>query len=428
MSKGRAKKEISNKKYNKIIENSNKKIIEKELKIIKIKQEMKEDAEKYFKNRPKLSQDEIEKRCKKQSTLLNKIRHYYLFEIREYFAHDIFTTDTGRQWKDIANTKLALLLFVFFSIFFNYINTVNGIVYIIISHYIILIILQIKNPKELSNIVINFLGLISLYNILLSLNLLNMTELSSDYIVSNLVYFNMSFLLLSFGYNFYEKILFIIDSIFEISQYHTVEIIFLAIEIILILLIFVLFLILPINNGVQNVSHIVYGYLSFIIFLSIIIFIYIKFNKNNLSYKKIKEGIINNQNKISKYNDLIIDVLNIASLKKEIYLYTTIYSVIKLDVKEEIFKAIKIILNIFSNVFKIFPLFILTIALLNNKYLLIYFEENKECLNENLKNELIIKLKNNNVLIEKLENGKFYLKELPCEREPKKIEIRKINW
>ena len=66
--------------------------------------------------------------------------------------------------------------------------------------------------------------------------------------------------------------------------------------------------------------------------------------------------------------------------------------------------------------------------LVGNSYLTIYYKKNTECLNNNLKDEAIIELKNNNVLIEIMDNGKDYLKEVPCKKADENFEIKRFNW
>lgn len=355
----------------------------------------------------------------------------YLENFKISIAYNLYLSEIQRKIKDIKNIIIAVFMFSICSMFFKYVYFVDGFVYMVILYYIILILLKIKNPEDIGKIIVNFLALISLYNILLSLNLLNMIEVSSSYIISNFIYFYISFLIVSFGYNFYEKILFLIDAMVEISEYEKDELIFIYLDMITILFSFVLLIALPINNGTLSFSSILYTYITIVVLFLILTCVIVKLRKNRYSNTTLKCKVEENENTINRLNNFMKEILNMEHIVTKDYNYIT-YLNLKLDDIENKKKCRILILQIiayfFATIIKFTPLLFMIVYLVGNSYLTIYYKKNTECLNDNLKGEAIIELKNNNVLIERMDKGKYYLKEVPCKRADENFEIKRFNW
>lgn len=113
-------------------------------------------------------------------------------------------------------TSVGLVIFFLIYLNMHYIFSEMfnrfSILCVIICYYINIII-DTRNMKDLKSVILNFIGIIGLYNIFLVYNPLEMVEMSSIYFISNIFYFYISFLIISFDYNFYKIIDFFIDCI-----------------------------------------------------------------------------------------------------------------------------------------------------------------------------------------------------------------------
>lgn len=92
---------------------------------------------------------------------------------------------------------------------------------IILIYYIYVSIVNRHTEGIFKTVIFNFLGIIGLYNILILFNPFRMTQLSNDYWISNILYFYISFLFVSFDFKIYEKLSFITGCCFSLMKIST---------------------------------------------------------------------------------------------------------------------------------------------------------------------------------------------------------------
>jgi hypothetical protein len=124
--------------------------------------------------------------------------------------------------KDISFIPIFFLVSItpiLFLISFLNINIFNFIVGVISIYYTYTTILKYKETKKLTVAIqytfFNILCLLAVYNFLLALNPFQMLELSSKYKITNILYFYLSFLIVTFDYNIKHKLLMLHDVLFE---------------------------------------------------------------------------------------------------------------------------------------------------------------------------------------------------------------------
>lgn len=348
---------------------------------------------------------------------------------------------------------------VFFAVIFLYVYLLLGVMidnrisigenidkniffYLVLLYYANILI-EDYSIKSFNSVILNFLSVIGLYNIILIFNPLEMLELSSSYLFSNVIYFYISFWILSINYNLYEKLVFCTELIFGFLDFFKKYYVILFLITLGLLLIGIYFL--PYYKEIKIIDILKQSLFS----LYIILMIYLKDvnkYKNHFKYKLVKNIL----KEIEKYIDsIVIWFLDIFKVEK--------ISHTKM-IKDDGIKNIKDLLITIKNIsvfliVKIIPVILIIKYYNTNLYYTLYDEINNEyCVNieqEIFRDELvdshIIKLKNDNVLklilpeqyktdignnksIEGVNEFKY--EEIRCERKMKtlNIDVSKIQY
>jgi hypothetical protein len=298
----------------------------------------------------------------------------------------------------------------------------HGIIFtVIVMYYTMRFMYYDNTQEEKKSIIWNILGVISLYNILITLNIFKFIELSSSYAVTNIFYFYVSFFIFTINWDFYGKLTIIVDLIYAMINKSNKNFKELSSTISFLLgaFIYPIFVFLVMYHLIYMKKH---PYSKFFVILSIAIIItyisitiYNKFKKGNENinniHRKIIEKIKKNKELIDDKNNWFIEVFNIKKISN--------VNFIDLGIKKMTSKQQK---DLYILLLRFFPFIIFLLIPLKDNYYILYLQNNDICINEELKDKKIIKLKNDNVLIEKLKNNETYLSEVTCEK--KKVEFR----
>lgn len=291
------------------------------------------------------------------------------------------------------------------------------IILLCITHYYVFrYILYDNTQEEKKSIILNILGVISLYNIFIALNPLAFIELSSSYTITNIFYFYISFFIFTMGWNLYEKLIFLVKLIYGLLNKSNKSVKDLLISIIF----FTMAVTYPLAliSFMYDLIHIkkyIYLTCATIISLTIIFFfisliIYYKTDQGNKNisalYKNIIKRIENNKKEINNKNNWFVEVFNIKKVSN--------IKFIDLKMTSNIFNDKK---NMLMFLLRYLPIVIFISITIKDNYYMLYSENNKICINEELNNKNIIKLKNENVLIEKIKNNEVYLTEMFCKKK-----------
>lgn len=299
--------------------------------------------------------------------------------------------------------------------------------FLMMVFYYISIIVYEKTLNSLKSVILNVIGMIGFYNLLLSYNPLSMVEISSDYFISNILYLYLSFLLFSLDFNISKKLIFLIDIIVVfLNKIKTIS----KIKVVLLILLIGMFIRYCMkNNGELIIPIITLSTLSIFIILF----------KEKISYKDTDNYL--------KLRDQLGELRKFEYLEKIIEWILEIFKIEKLKPLKSTNGKDK--LNKINIFFIVFVKYIMPYNIL-----LMYYEFNYEYYNmykisngnyciiaeDKIKNEnvQIIKLKNGNILkprekveyidvemygnIVKKPKTNHYLTEQSCEKE--KINIK----
>lgn len=288
-------------------------------------------------------------------------------------------------------------------------------------YYIILVTKSwfYKNFENFKETIYSLLYLFALYNGLVLLNLFGMDEISSKYKVANNAYLLISFIITTANYYIYNIAKITITIIFHL--YYLLRDNTRKYLISLIAITFVLYLIvvnfLVIFNGRQIFNMITLFYLAIIaviITLSILFKCFCIEKIKDISFIKIKENDkINNYKKsFDYYVEKVLAIMKINNIYK--------LKLINESGKLNIFNTLVI------SICKIYPLFFFLCLYGSGTYYSIYSLPYKnDC--TNLKDQEItkvIELNNNDIIIDKIVNGKKIYITTRCIKENKIVESR----
>lgn len=300
-------------------------------------------------------------------------------------------------------------------------------IWFIPAYYISMLFMYGYSIKEMT---VNFLSLITIYNFALEFNPLNMIKISSDYYISNVLYFHISFLIVTFNFKIYERLSNFIDIIFGQLTYLRAYpcIAYPALAFTLIMYTLVVILIFKLANFPEIIIPIfalLFWLTMFILFISMITDIRRdKKSSKLLSYLEKKEKTTKYEDKINKAVTSFLDIINIKRLGDQ-----NDHTKSKKEKLKE--SKTKILLHtVLIKITKLYPLLMLIILTNNYAYYGMYLEKNekycKEVNQEIYKNSLIVKLKDGDVLrMDKdIENKySFILNQISCEKQKNLIKV-----
>lgn len=327
---------------------------------------------------------------------------------------------------------VTILGFFLFSIFLS----VNDFelnyklfIWFIPIYYFSMLLIYGYSIKELT---LNFLSIITIYNFALEFNPLKMVEISSDYYISNILYFYLSFLIVTFNFKLYERLSNGIDILFGQLIYLRANpyIAYPILGFTLFMYTWAAIIIFKLANFHEMViPTFVFLFWSTVILLLFSMIIDVKREKKSskiLSYIEKKEKITKYEDKINKAVSSFLDIINIkrfGDLKDE-----------KNDKIEKIKGSrirIRILLHIILiKITKLYPLLLLIILTNNYAYYGMYLEKNekycKEVDKEIYEKSLIVKLKDGDIL--RMDNDiekkySFILNQISCEKQKNLIKV-----
>lgn len=363
------------------------------------------------------------------------------------FPDKKYKNENNEISKDLTEYKLPIFVKTFFSVLLTFcvlLFLTNSSFFVksiflysylcpligIFLYYLYLAFISQKIETARS-IFLNFGCIISLYNIFLLLNPLSMVRISSEYLVSNIFYFYISFLIVSFDFKIYEKIVFIVKVAFGMFGFFRNKAKFIPYSAFLFVLLSIasgfIDILLHINDSRNDFIKMLSDR-SYFWFYLYVIFLITNFLSYKLNFSKILDTLF-----FVKMNSLVNKLEK--KIDVAIHFFLCIFKVEKLepialsDKKEKV----KMSNIIFFTTIKIFIPFVLYGAYNDNSIYLMYLEKNKGyCINKNISNnDNIIKLNfinNNNILF--INIADLTLKEEECKKEPINIKLNykeKIN-
>lgn len=327
-------------------------------------------------------------------------------------------------------TKFLIMSYIFAVLQGGILYKYNSISEIMPNYFVTLIILyyvaiifqnKTLNLDNIKSSFFNFVGIITLYNIFLLYNPFNMIEISSDYFLSNILYFYLSFLIITFDYKFYDKIVFIINIFFGLIEKTKKEIMMPLLTTFLIILMtsiiianiyimfdfdeFMFLIILYIGARI----YVLIAMTLFMIFLFSKFTINVKNNSNNQKqYVKLRSIVEKFEKLIETFIKWFLELFKIEKINS-----------FSLMTKDGTINKLNTLTTILT---KIAPFILLTILVSSKAYYPVNYsiENEKYCINKGISNDSkIIKLKNGNILLS--ENNQW--NEVACEREKNELKM-----
>lgn len=326
--------------------------------------------------------------------------------------------------KNIAGSFLWLNLgiIVVFIIFLMLVGAFKSlkywaILFFIIPYYLNIVRIHKFNVKTIKYIFVNILSISAIYNILLTFNnfIFNMIELSSNYLVSNIAYFYISFLIITFNYKFYNKISFMVDIFFGLvlkaksNPFYIITLTFFS-SLIIISVITTIMSILNFDNMMMLKTLFIMS--GSVILLNLISMIYYVASFNYKDYthenhKLLKNWLVGFENIINKFTDWFIEIFKIDKIENG--------EIINNKGKLNVINAITLLIS------KFVPIIILLFLISSNAYYATYaYKNNGYCENTEKVNIL-----NNNSKIIELRNGDilfiydtYKVKQYKCKLKP----------
>ena len=343
----------------------------------------------------------------------------------------IYVEDVNNEIESVIKYK-TILSYVFFYItifgfiLFTYVVSELDLNYTIFIYFIPVYYLSMLKlyGYTIKEITINFVCILSFYNFFLEFNPLNMIEVSSNYYISNILYFYISFIIVSFNFKIYERLSNVLDIIYGQLIYLKSNPL-IAYPILGITLFFYSWaaaIIFKLLNFHEIVSLIL-GLLLWIIIAILFICMLYHWKKQKkekytiLKYLEKKINLKRNEEKINKSISYLLDIINIKRLGET--------KKIEHEEKEERDKLRIFIHVALIKITKLYPIIVFIMLMNNYSYYGMYLIKNEtyckksEKVNEQInENTLIVKLKNGDVfrsLKDPEKKYSFILDQIPCE-------------
>lgn len=302
-------------------------------------------------------------------------------------------------------------------------SMINCLLAFIVFYYMHFHMLN-KSKRDAVVVLLNAGAIYPTYKFLLEHNPLDMIELSSNYQITNILYFYTSFVAVTISLNSYKKIIYAANTFFDILKItETVnglfKVILLYFTTIPTIIIICIFYIKYMENKNQNLSDVttLFNIMFFSIYIiPLTITIYSIFRNLVKKDYKIRDRVINliqrYENKINSLEYSIYKHFNYDMMKN-----TEFFSGVKLHI-------INIIMTMFIRYGILLSLFVAHYSMTN--YYFFYTITNDEyCINIE-KNASIVKLENGNVLkLIKKDNGPLYFTEYECKKKMRNIKVNR---